>query len=178
MVVIGSSQSFGLKSSSMTVRDERRRARRYALNWAARVRISYGGSLSTRHLLRKDSSTGPDSAHHLQDSIFAVARQLQKSLATRSISQTIKGSDNNAGECVIELAGRLKNLSSRGAYVYLEAPIPIGARLEISINLPLGREIWMNYAAVVVRMNNTSGMPGVALKFDTSRPSFSTGPVW
>jgi len=168
----------------MTVREERRRARRYALNWAARVRISHHGSLSKQQLPREDSLTGQDgdSAHRNekpQDSMFAVcARELKKALATRSVSETTKDGDNKAGEGVIDLVGRLKNLSSRGAYVYLIAPLPIGARLEISIKLPLGREIWMNYAALVVRTNNTSGTPGVALKFDTSRPVFSTGPAW
>jgi len=69
---------------------------------------------------------------------------------------------------------RLRDLSAEGAFVYLEHCPPIGAKLLVSIKLPLQREIWMNYSAVVVRVEDAATEPGIALRFDTSRPTFGT----
>lgn len=67
----------------------------------------------------------------------------------------------------------LENLSASGAYLYLNACPQVGARLSITIKLPLGKENLMIYTAVVVRVEKQSAGAGIALKFDTSRPSFN-----
>lgn len=66
---------------------------------------------------------------------------------------------------------RLRDLSANGAFVYLEDCPTVGEKLLISIKLPLQREIWMNYWAVVVRVEAATES-GIAMRFDTSRPTF------
>ncbi len=70
-------------------------------------------------------------------------------------------------------AGVLENLSSTGAFFYLTRPLRIGAKLEVSIKVPFRRENWMRYSAEVVRIESGRRRIGIAMKFDTVRPSFS-----
>ena len=83
----------------------------------------------------------------------------------------VKGTDD-AG-LIFDEAGVLENLSSTGAFFYLMRPLRIGAKLEVSIKVPFRRENWMKYSAEVVRIESGTMRIGVAMKFDTVRPSFS-----
>jgi hypothetical protein len=66
----------------------------------------------------------------------------------------------------------LENLSSGGAFLYLNVCPQVGAKLSITIKLPLGNQILMGYTAVVVRVEKELARVGIALKFETSRPRF------
>ena len=83
----------------------------------------------------------------------------------------VKGTDD-AGLGFDE-AGVLENLSSTGVFFYLSRPLRIGTKLEVSIKVPFRRENWMRYSAEVVRIESGSRRIGIAMKFDTVRPSFS-----
>lgn len=83
----------------------------------------------------------------------------------------VKGTDD-AGLSFDE-AGVLENLSSTGVFFYLPMPLRIGARLEVSIKVPFRRENWMKYSAEVVRIESGAKRIGIAMRFDTVRPSFS-----
>jgi pilus assembly protein TadC len=84
---------------------------------------------------------------------------------------SVKGTDD-AGLSFDE-AGVLENLSSTGAFFYLTKPLRIGAKLEVSIKVPFRRENWMKYSAEVVRIESGTRRIGIAMKFNTVRPSFS-----
>jgi hypothetical protein len=66
----------------------------------------------------------------------------------------------------------LRDLSSRGAYAYISSCPQVGARLAISIRLPIENEIWMSYSASVVRVDKMENGAGIAFMFDTPRPVF------
>ena len=83
---------------------------------------------------------------------------------------TVIGIDNAAER--FEVEGTLRDLSSNGAYTYLENLPPVGSKLSISIKLPFNKEVWMSYSAQAVRVEAETAGTGVALKFDTSRPEF------
>ena len=66
----------------------------------------------------------------------------------------------------------LRDLSSRGAYAYISSCPQVGARLTISIRLPIENNIWMSYSAIVVRVDKIGSGAGIAFLFDTPRPAF------
>lgn len=68
--------------------------------------------------------------------------------------------------------GTLRDISSTGAYAYIIGHMPVGRRLRVSIKLPLGEEVWMSYAAQVIRLERADLGIGIALRFDEKRPSF------
>ena len=70
------------------------------------------------------------------------------------------------------LTGTLRDISSSGAFAYIAGQIVIGGRLEVSIKLPLETDVWMSYAARVVRLEGADLGTGIALRFDNRRPSF------
>jgi len=68
-------------------------------------------------------------------------------------------------------AGTIKNLSSTGALVYLTRQVRVGAKLEVMIRVPFGRENWMEYPARVIRIDSDA-QTAVAVKFSALKPSF------
>jgi hypothetical protein len=83
---------------------------------------------------------------------------------------TIKGKDSNGISFGEE--GFIENLSSTGAFLYLNRDVAIGSRIDLTIRLPFQKENWMKYSALVVRLESISQKTGVGIKFDTVRPIF------
>jgi PilZ domain-containing protein len=69
-------------------------------------------------------------------------------------------------------AGKLRDLSSAGALVDLAKRLKVGDEIEIYIKLPLKREVWVKYAARVVRLNERASGSGAAIRFEKLRPEF------
>jgi hypothetical protein len=69
--------------------------------------------------------------------------------------------------------GVLKNLSARGAFFYTDRSSRVGEKLDVAIKLPIKSENWMVYSAEVVRVDPERPRTGVAIKFDSSWPSFT-----
>ena len=69
-------------------------------------------------------------------------------------------------------AGRLENLSSSGAFIYMTKTPRLGAKLDVWIKVPFKKENWMKYSAEVLRVESVSDRVGVAMKFDSIRPNF------
>jgi hypothetical protein len=72
-----------------------------------------------------------------------------------------------------EAVGSLGNLSSGGAFFYLDRSIPVGAHLDVMIRVPLKRENWMRYSAEVVRTEPGVARVGLAARFESLIPAFS-----
>jgi hypothetical protein len=70
------------------------------------------------------------------------------------------------------LAGKLKNLSSRGAFFLLAKRLKLGAGLDVEIHVPMKEKSWMKYSAKVVRVQKEESGFGVAVNFATTRPIF------
>jgi hypothetical protein len=68
--------------------------------------------------------------------------------------------------------GKLRDISTRGAFGYINRLLAVGMKIEVLIKLPLKEERWIKYSAEVIRVEQLGSQTGVALKFDTSRPSF------
>lgn len=68
--------------------------------------------------------------------------------------------------------GKLRDISPRGAFGYVGRPLAVGMKMEIMIRLPLKEERWIKHLAEVIRVEQIDSQIGVALKFDTSRPTF------
>ena len=56
----------------------------------------------------------------------------------------------------------LRDLSSTGAFAYLQNPLGLGAKLIISVKLPVEAETWMLYSASVIRVER--GIIGVGCR--------------
>jgi hypothetical protein len=69
-------------------------------------------------------------------------------------------------------SGRLENLSSSGAFLFLTRCLDPGTRAEVCIRVPFKRENWMKYFGEVVRSEPMPASVGIALRFDTARPVF------
>lgn len=67
-------------------------------------------------------------------------------------------------------AGRLRDLSSRGAFLSLPRQLRLGMRFELWIRTPSEPERWMAYPAEIVRIDRGRGRIGAAAKFLTTRP--------
>jgi c-di-GMP-binding flagellar brake protein YcgR len=86
---------------------------------------------------------------------------------------TIKGNDSSGASFGEE--GVIENLSSTGAFLYLNREVALGSRIDLTIRLPFQKENWMKYSALVVRIENISQKTGVGIKFDSIRPTFVSG---
>jgi hypothetical protein len=86
---------------------------------------------------------------------------------------TVKGSDSS-GTSFGEV-GLIENLSSTGAFLYLDRAIAVGSKIDLAIRLPFVKESWMKYSAEVVRIETVPQKTGIAIKFDTVRPTFIGG---
>ena len=71
-------------------------------------------------------------------------------------------------------AGNLRDLSSLGAFMYLGRGLIAGASLEVQIQTPFKGNNWLIYRAEVVRVDFSEDKAGVAVRFDRSRPVFSS----
>ena len=69
--------------------------------------------------------------------------------------------------------GVLKDISARGAFFYTDRLSRVGERLDVSIRLPFKPDSWLIYTAEVVRVDSTCARAGVAIKFDSSWPTFT-----
>ena len=78
-----------------------------------------------------------------------------------------------AGEDSFEEAGELRNLSSSGALAYLKRSPKLHSTISLAIRLPLETEVWMKYAAEVVRVEEGDAFARVAFRFDSPRPEFA-----
>lgn len=72
--------------------------------------------------------------------------------------------------------GLLDNLSSRGAFLYLNRPVLIGTRLGVWIKVPYDGERWMHYSAEVIRVETPSAKTGIAIRFIKVSPKFTSMP--
>jgi hypothetical protein len=82
----------------------------------------------------------------------------------------IRRSDKSGRIC--NDAGKLRNLSSGGAYVVLAHRLNVGDKIEICIKLPLKGENWVKYAGRVVRLKERDAELGAAVRFERFRPEF------
>ena len=71
---------------------------------------------------------------------------------------------------MVDEAGSLMDLSSRGAFLSIPSQLRVGMRLELWIRMPSEPERWMSYAAEIVRLDQGSGGVGTATKFLAARP--------
>lgn len=69
-------------------------------------------------------------------------------------------------------AATLANLSSSGAFFYFPRRLDLGEAVELRIRVPFKSDNWMNYAAEVVRVEESGSVAGVAARFDEPRPLF------
>lgn len=70
-------------------------------------------------------------------------------------------------------SGVLGNISSQGALLLVERPLPTGTRLDVYISLPTKGRKWMKYSASVVRVQSEASLFGAAVRFDTPEPEFA-----
>ena len=82
----------------------------------------------------------------------------------------IKAKDQ-AGNDIYE-DGTLENLSSFGAFVFLQNPHALGEKIRLEIRIPFRRDNWMSYNGEVVRLEQNQNNTGIAVRFDTARPQF------
>ena len=90
----------------------------------------------------------------------------------------IKGLD--AAGSGFEESSLVKDLSSTGAFVYINRQVRVGSELDVLIRVPVGRERWLKYPGRVIRVEESKtpadagAKPrlGVAIHFSTFKPSF------
>lgn len=84
----------------------------------------------------------------------------------------LKGQDPSGAEFIE--TGLADNISANGAFGYVGRHLPLGTKLEVSIQVPHTlRENWLRYTAEIVRVESSGSGVGLALRFDTSRPAFT-----
>jgi hypothetical protein len=79
----------------------------------------------------------------------------------------------NEGGASFSETGVLANISSAGALLLVERPLPPGARLDVYIKLPTKEKKWMKYSASVVRVQSEASLFGAAVRFDAPKPEFA-----
>jgi len=101
--------------------------------------------------------------------------------------ETIVHGNDSSGANFDEI-GVIENLSSTGAFFYINHRVAIGSQLDLAIKLPFKKASWMNYTARVIRVEEQSGITGVAveieendgrkvgiaIRFDHIKPVFSS----
>lgn len=83
----------------------------------------------------------------------------------------VRGFDN--GGTRFETVGSLGNLSSGGAFFYIDRFLPVGAHLDVMIKVPLKRDNWMRYSAEVLRAAPGESGVGLAARFESLIPAFN-----
>ena len=69
--------------------------------------------------------------------------------------------------------GVLENIAAKGACLYTDKSLRVGERLDVSIKLPLKRDNWLIYSAQVIRVEGGCPQARVAIRFDSSEPTFT-----
>ena len=69
--------------------------------------------------------------------------------------------------------GALENVSAVGALIHVDKSLWLGARLDLSIQIPLPKPSWMLYSAEVLRVEACDSGNRVAVAFSPSKPVFS-----
>ena len=80
---------------------------------------------------------------------------------------------NDGTGSIIGETGTLENLSSNGAFLFLSRDLDPGTRVEVCIRVPFKRENWMRYSGEVVRSERIATKVGIAMRFDSARPTFT-----
>jgi PilZ domain len=86
---------------------------------------------------------------------------------------SITGTDSSGSS--FSETGTLENLSSTGAFLFLNRKFEVGERVEVLIKLPFKRDNWMKYSAEIVRVEAVPSKIGIGMRFDTPRPAFVGG---
>jgi hypothetical protein len=60
-----------------------------------------------------------------------------------------------------------------GAHLEASAEIKAGAKLMLSIRIPLGDKNWISYQALVVRVKKLEAAQSIAVRFESLRPTFA-----
>jgi hypothetical protein len=82
-------------------------------------------------------------------------------------SAIVRGKDASGSN--FDETAHLKDVSPRGAFIWLDKPLKVGTNLKIWIRLPFDNERWMSYPAQVLRVEAGRRF-GAALKFRRVRP--------
>jgi hypothetical protein len=69
-------------------------------------------------------------------------------------------------------SGVLVNISSSGAMLFLDHLLDCGQKVDLWIRLPYETERWMKLAAEVVRIEGSSPLYRIAVRFSNTRASF------
>ena len=97
----------------------------------------------------------------------------RRSLPRYQVSWPVRFSVVNSEGVRIFGAGALENVSAAGALIRVDRPLWIGARVELSIKIPLPQNAWMLYAGEVLRTDPADSCSRAAIVFSPSRPVFS-----
>ena len=82
----------------------------------------------------------------------------------------VEGTDCNGGS--FQERTKLMSLSSMGAYFEMKTHLEKGAKVKVSIKVPLSEGNWMMYSAKVVRTKRLGKRIGIAIRFKEMRPTF------
>ena len=83
----------------------------------------------------------------------------------------VEGTDQSGA--AFAYAGRLRNISARGALATIRRYLQVGTRISLAVAFPLSRLIWMRYDCEVIRTEAAGAGVDTALMFTSVRPSFS-----
>ena len=97
----------------------------------------------------------------------------RRRLPRYQVSWPVKYTARNQEGVRIYGTGALENVSAAGALVRLDKPLWLGARLDLSIQIPLPKPSWMLYSAEVLRVEACDAGNRVAVEFSPSKPVFS-----
>ena len=97
----------------------------------------------------------------------------RRSLPRYQVSWPVKYTATNQEGLRIFGIGALENVSAAGALVRLDRPLWLGARLDLSIQIPLPKPSWMLYSAEVLRIEANHSGNHVAVEFSPAKPVFS-----
>jgi hypothetical protein len=97
----------------------------------------------------------------------------RRSLPRYQVSWPIKFSVINQEGVRTFGAGALENVSAAGAFISVDKPLWPGARIDLSIKVPLPRDAWMLYSAEVLRVHPAGSGNRAAVAFMPARPVFS-----
>jgi hypothetical protein len=97
----------------------------------------------------------------------------RRSLPRYQVSWPVKFSFVNSDGVRVFGAGALENVSASGALIHVDKPLSPGARIDLSIRIPLPQNAWMLYAGEVLRTETADSGHRAAVSFSPSRPVFS-----
>jgi hypothetical protein len=71
--------------------------------------------------------------------------------------------------------GVVENLSSSGAFFFINHQVDLGAKISLSIKLPVQNESWMKYTAKVIRVEQGDAKIGIGVRLDAMSQKFGIG---